>query len=64
MRKTGITIAAVLLGMTILTPKAEGTIETAGITLDFNKDGTTDRNDWEELQEFVRTYKMETEEGT
>ena len=64
MRKTGITIAAVLLGMTILTPKAEGTIGTAGITLDFNKDGTTDRNDWEELQEFVRTYKMETEEGT
>ena len=64
MRKTGLILTAVMLGMTLMTPKAEETTETAGIILDFNKDGATDRTDWEELREFVRTYQMETEERT
>ena len=62
MRKTRLILAAVLLAAAMIRPQAEGTIDTAGIEFDFNQDGITDQADWDDLQTFVKNYKLEDED--
>ena len=65
MKRTVRTLAAVLLGISMIRPytgHAEGEIDTAGIVFDFNQDGRTDQKDWEELREFAKSYRMEGDE--
>ena len=56
-------LTCIVLGMSSIFPHAEGTVETAGIEFDFNQDGITDRKDWDELSAWVKTYRMEDEDG-
>ena len=56
-------LTCIVLCMTTDRPYAEGTVETAGIEFDFNQDGITDRKDWDELSSWVKTYRMEDEDG-
>ena len=58
MRKTGMTLAAVLLAAALIRPHAEETIGTAGIEFDFNQDGITDSTDWSDLKTSVSDFRV------
>ena len=59
MKSKLLVLSCIMLGITVIRPHAEGTVETAGIEFDFNQDGITDRRDWDELSAWVKTYRME-----
>jgi len=57
-------LTCIVLGITAIRPYAEGTPETAGIEFDFNRDGITDRRDWDDLSAWLKSYRMEADEKT
>ena len=59
MKKLITAAAAAMLMTGSVSVNAEETIGTAGILMDFNNDGTTDTDDWNEMQTWVSNYRME-----
>ncbi len=58
MKKLKIAAASLLIFFTTSTAVAEESVGDAGIELDFNRDGVTDSNDWNEMKSWVSNYKM------
>ncbi len=50
--------AAVILIAGTASVQAEGSVDDAGIQMDFNRDGVTDSKDWDEMKTWVTNYKM------
>ena len=48
---------------TMIHPHAEGEIDTAGIEFDFDRDGITDRKDWDELADMIwKSFERDIED--
>ncbi len=63
MKKLLTAVLAAALCSPVMTLSAEEADTGKGIEFDFNRDGVTDRNDWEEMQAWAKEYMIRDEAG-